>query len=352
MKIRYIPLLLLITVTLSSCLGDNGNNPDPLELATVYVSNEGNFSDANGTITSYDPKSGSTLKAAFEDANGRPLAGIIQSAKIRGSRMYIVLNEANKIEIVDVRSLESIGTIEMSTTPTDFEILTEQVGYVSNLYDGSISIVDLENFEETDEERISVGSQPRSMVRIGNFVYVANSGSGDDQTVTVVNGSNDTVEETIEVGAGPTEIARDTGNRLWVVCKGKIAYDENWERDPENDIPGSVHIIDGQTATVIDSIETGGHPTGIALNNNGAEAYLIDEVLSAINMNTFEIKEDTLIDRTFSSIEYMPTEGRLYVGDSKGYSQNGQAIVYELDGTAIDSFSVGIAPKAFHFIVN
>ncbi len=92
MKIRYIPLLLLITVTLSSCLGDNGNNPDPLELATVYVSNEGNFSDANGTITSYDPQSGSTLKAAFEDANGRPLAGIVQSANIRGSLIYIVLN--------------------------------------------------------------------------------------------------------------------------------------------------------------------------------------------------------------------------------------------------------------------
>ncbi|SMO43120.1 YncE family protein [Fodinibius sediminis] len=351
MNVRYVLFFLLSASIFTSCLGDTGNNPDPLELATVYVSNEGNFSDASGSITSYDPESGSSLQSAFEEANGRPLAGIIQSVKIRGERLYIVLNEANKIEVTEVGTLESIGTIEMSTTPTDFELINEEVGYVSNLYDGSVTVVNVQDFEETDTA-IAVGSQPRSMVRLGNMVYVANSGSGSANTITVVNASSDTVMDTIEVGAGPAEIALDVSNRLWVVCSGKIAYDENWERDPANDVPGSVYILDGGSATVIDSIQTGGHPSDIALNNEGAEAYLIDEAVSVVDMNTYEVKEARFIDRTFSSIEYMPTEGRIYVGDSRGYSQNGQALIYELSGTAVDSFTVGIAPRIFHFIVN
>ncbi|WP_372636798.1 YncE family protein [Fodinibius sp.] len=342
--------LLVIPFLISSC-ADGGNNPDPLELSSVYVTNEGNFSDSDGSLTSYDPESGSILKKAFENANGRPLAGIIQSSKIAGEHVFIVLNDANKIEVAEIESLESVATIELSTTPTDFEIINNQTGYVSNLYDGSITVIDLENFEETGQ-RISVGSQPRTIFRLDNRAYVANNGAGNDHTISVINTTSHTVDHTIEVGAGPADISVDMSGRLWVVCNGLIAYDENWERDPDNDKPGSVYLIDGSSATVIDSIATGGHPSGIALANEHARAYLLNDGISVIDMNTLSVEEEPFSPRSFNAIGYLPTQERLYVGDSRGYGQAGQALIYDLQGTAVDSFSVGIAPNGFHFMVN
>lgn len=352
MKQRFIFSLSLLVATffIGSCV-DGGNSPDPLELSSVYVTNEGNFNDSDGSLTSYDPESGSTLKKAFENANGRPLAGIIQSAKIAGEHIFMVLNNANKIEVAEVESLESVATIELSTTPTDFEVINNQTGYVSNLYDGSITVVDLENFEETDQ-RISVGSQPWTIFRMNNLAFVANKGAGNDNTISVINTESHTVEHTIEVGSGPQDISRDMAGRLWVVCNGLIAYDENWERDPANDKPGSVYLIDGSSATVIDSIETGGHPSGIALDNDNAKAYLLNDGISVIDMNTLSVEEEPFTSRSFSAIGYLPTQERLYVGDSRGYSQDGQALIYDQQGTAVDSFNVGIAPSGFHFVVN
>lgn len=352
MKQRFILCLSLLVATffIGSCM-DEGNNPDPLELSSVYVTNEGNYNDSDGTLTSYNPESGSTLKKAFENANGRPLAGIVQSAKIAGGHIFIVLNNANKIEVAEIESLESVASIELTTTPTDFEFINNKTGYVSNLYDGSVTVIDLENYEETGQ-RISVGSQPRTIFRLNNLAYVANNGAGNDNTISVINTSDNTVEHTIEVGPGPQDIRVDSAGRLWVVCNGLIAYDENWQRDPANDKPGSVYLIDGGSATVIDSIATGGHPTGIALDNENARAYLLNDGISAIDMNTLSVEEEPFSSRSFNAIGYLPTQERLYVGDSRGYSQAGQALIYDLQGTAVDSFNVGIAPNGFHFVVN
>jgi len=350
MKYRLIFSLLLFGIVASSCV-DEGNNPDPLELSSVIVTNEGNFSDSDGSLTSYDPASGATLEKAFEHANGRPLAGIIQSAKIAGEYIYIVLNATDKIEVAEIKSLESVATIELSKTPADFALINDQTGYVSNLYEGTVTVVDLENYSATDQT-IQVGSQPRSIVRLNNRAYVANNGSGNGNTISVINTSDHTVDHTLEVGPGPDAMAIDANGRLWVVCSGLTAFDDNWERDPANDKPGSVYLVDGASATVIDSVATGGHPAGIALNNDNGKAYLLDEGISVIDMNTLDIAEEPFTSRPFNAIGYFPAQQRLYAGQSRGYGQNGQALIYDLQGVPVDSFNVGIAPNGFLFMAN
>lgn len=349
-----VPLTLLAgSLLLVSCSDDSEKQPEPVESASVYVTNEGNFSDSNGSLTSYQPDDGTTLQNAFEEANGRPLAGIVQSSRITDGRMYIVLNMANKIEVVDAHTLESLGTIELSEPPSAIEVIDGETAYVTTLNNvdvvDSVHVVDLSNMTETNR-RIPVGNQPRDIVQVGDKVFIANSGGGNGHTLTMYQMQKD-VTESVEVGHGPTQIVADSEKRLWVVCSGRVAYDDNWQRDPENDIPGSVYILDGSSGTVIDSVETGGHPSSIALNEDRAQAYLLNEGVSTIDMNTFDLQED-FIPRSFSAIGYFPLQQRLYLGDSRGYSQEGQALIYNLEGTAVDSFAAGIAPSGFGFYSN
>ena len=352
MKIRYSIFLLLLTLFAASCSDNNGTNPDPLELSSVYVANEGNFSQSNGTITSYNPESDSTALKAFETVNGRPFAGYIQTSKIVGDRMFIVSNQANKVEVVEKSTLESMGTIQLSASPTAIGAIgnTAYVGIADfNNFEFKISLVDLSTMEMTGES-IPVSSTPRDIVQVGGKLYVTNNGGN---TVTVINPEDNTVTDTITVGASPNEMLVDNENRIWLLCNGKIPYDGEGET-----IPGSLYILDGQNAAKIDSITTGiaadaiTYKKRLALNTDQAKAYLINDGISAIDMNTYDIEQKIVDSGSFYSIGYFDVQDRLYLGKINGFTQPGKALIYDLQGTAVDSFNVGIVPNDFHFIQN
>lgn len=348
---RFLILFLLAATTILHACSDARNEPEPLQPSTVYVTNEGNFSDANGSITTFDPQEKTSVQQAFQNANGRPLAGIIQSTTVIDGQMYIVLNNADKIEVVDAVSFTSVGTITLSKTPVALVKVGDDRAYVSNLYDNSVAVIDLENLEET-AVTIPVGMNPQAMVRVNNRVYVSNNGFGNENTISVINVELNAVESTLTVGNGPGDLIVDEANRIWVVCNGLIAYDDNFNRDPENDIAGSVYVLDGENGTVLSSIATGGHPGGLALNEQARRGYLLNGGVQIINMNSMEIAAELFVDRTFNAIAYSVDEELIYMGQSRGFAQKGQAIRYDLNGVAIDSFSVGIAPAEFKFVEN
>lgn len=345
--ILYIFTALFLFVSCS----DSSNEPQPPQLASVYVMNEGNFSDANGSVTSYNPQTGNSLQQVFEKVNDRPLAGIIQAAAVIGERMFIVLNSADKIEVVDARSFTSIGTIELSKTPAAIIPAGDEKAYVSNLYANSLSIVDLERLRTTGTI-IPVGSNPQAMARVGNYVYVANNGFGNANTISVIDTQTDAVKTTLAVGHGPVDLTVDQANRVWVVCNGLIAYDENYNRAPEDDLPGSVHVINGETAALAGVIQTGGHPSDLALNEQSGQGYLLNDGIWIIDLNRMDMETTPLSTRDFNAIAYSPYSNLIYAGQSRGFTQRGQAIRYEPEGTAVDSFTVGIAPREFKFIKN
>lgn len=351
MKNQSLLFILCTFLLFTACSDDNGNSPEPAPLSAVFVTNEGNFSDSNGSITSFDPETGNTIQQAFENANGRPLAGIIQSATIINERLFIVLNNADKIEVVDPASFTSVGTIGTSQTPVAIVSDGNGQAYVSNLFANSVSIINLETLEETGQT-ISVGANPQAMVRVDNRIYVANNGFGNDSTLSVINTQTGSVENTLVVGNGPTEMVVDSQNRVWVVCNGLIAFDEDFNRTPEDDVPGNVTVIDGGQAEVSTRIETGGNPNGLALNEQTGRGYLLNEGVQIINLNTVQLQGDSFTSRSFNAIAYSPDEQLIYVAQSQGFTQPGQALRYNLQGTAIDSFSVGIAPNGFRFLQN
>src|SRR5699024_812345 len=108
----------------------------------AYVINEGNFSQPNGSIFGFSPK---IIKAdsAYNLASGHKFYGFIQSASVNDDSLYIVSNSPNKIEIVSLNPLKSVGTINYSKTPTYIVSAGNGKAYVTNLNDKSVSVVDL-----------------------------------------------------------------------------------------------------------------------------------------------------------------------------------------------------------------
>jgi|GEM_PF-815297 len=350
-KSILLTLTLLILFSATACSDDPVSNMQEEELLSILVINEGNFADSNGSITSYDPVTGQVIQNKFQQVNGRPIAGIIQTAVRSGERLFIVSNTSDKIEVADAVSMESIGTITFDNgiTPGGFALSDDSRGYVSDLFTNMVAVVDLENLETT-ETLIEVGDNPQEMLVVGNRLVVANNGFGNDNTVSIIDTETDQVTATLETGSGPLQLIPDRLDRIWVLSNGYRAYDENWNRDPDNDTPGRIDVIELSTEQITATIETGGFPKSFSVDLDLGLGWVVNEnAVQLIDLNSFEVTDESFISRDFNGIGYSQSENRLYLAQSRGFTQAGQTIIYDLEGAAVDSFQVGIAPKDFLF---
>ncbi|HYW35477.1 MAG TPA: DUF5074 domain-containing protein [Balneolaceae bacterium] len=351
--------VILATFIISGCSNNSTGNKSLLPTTgSVYVTNAGNFSQSNGSITSFDAQTGKTDTVAFKLVNKRPFAGLIQSARIFGNKFYIVSNRTDKIEVTDAKTLESLATISMADSPTAFQKVSDSKAYATTLNNNtlvdSVSIINLSSNEETDQ-RIAVGNQPSDIVKVNSKVFVSNAGgvqpNSADSTISVINTNTDAVEDTITVGYDPVQMAVDGLNRIWVVCHGLVAYDKNYNRLPNKDEPGGIYVINPRQGKVIYSKTLKQRPSQIALDKQDSRAYLLlTDKVETINMKTFNIRNASFINRKFNVIDYSPNERMLYLAYRNGYVQRGEAVRYDLKGTAVDSFKTGYAPIGFHFV--
>lgn len=345
----YLLALLLLAGCSDDLLNDSTGNGD----GQVLVLNEGNFSDSNGSLTLYDPDSGESSLQAYQQANSQDFTGFIQSGISVGDDLFIVKNSPNEIEILDPVTLNSNRVIslgEQEITPVHAVRLNNEKGYLSSLYDGRVYILNLQE-GTVEEEGIEVGSNPQQMLIAGSRLFVANSGFGYDNRVSVIDTQTDELLTHITVGAGPSRLELDSDNRVWVLSRGLQAYDDGFERDPENDQPGQIDLIDPSGPAHLATIETGGFPTAFALDPLNRTAWVVNEdQVQQINMETLSLDDERTIDESYHGIGFYQERGEFYLAENPSYDQNGRVIVYSLEGAPVDTFATGVAPKDFLFL--
>jgi YVTN family beta-propeller protein len=346
MKKSLLQLTVLLLLVTTSC---DSNNSDPkVTLNGVYVLNEGNFNKTNASITAYDPETKEVSQNRYENENGVPIGDVLHSVTEIDGRLYLVVNNSHKIEVVDKESLTKITTIQIANeaSPRQLVKASDSKAYVANLYGNSISIINLETNEV--DSTIAVGLNPEGIAVVGKRAYVTNSGLGNGNTISVINTETNEVIDTITVGDNPVGIIKESNDRLWVVCVGSYG---DFNNPDDSGTPGEIYVINGSTGEKITNFEVGGHPGDLVLNERDDIAYLINGAIMSIDMNTYETLDSTFINRNFYSIGLSTSdESQFFWGsDAKNFNQAGVAIQYDINGVKLDSFPTGIIPGAFYF---
>jgi DNA-binding beta-propeller fold protein YncE len=217
----YLPALLIAAAAFfTSCKPDP--DPPPTNTGTDYrkgmwIINEGQFLGGNASITwiTYD---GATRKTdVFTEINGRPLGDIAQSITVIGSRAYVVVNNSGKIEVLNTSTMASSGTITGFTSPRYIQEVSPGKAYVTDLFGGNISIVDLETKSITGS--IPASGWTEQMVVKNNEVFV---GLGDTNFVYVINATTNVITDTIPVTEGVSGMTLDGAGNLWVQIPARL----------------------------------------------------------------------------------------------------------------------------------
>lgn len=350
----YLCCAFTLAVLFTGCLKSENETIVPNYISEgVFIVNEGSFNAGNSSISYLNLNNQTMSNNVFESTNGFPLGDVAQSMTISDGKGYIVVNNSQKVEVVDISNMNNIATISGFQSPR-YMITRGTKGYVSDWFDNNIKVIDLST--NTIINTIPTGNGPEQMLIFNQKLFVANVGGfGNETTVTVINLNTETVLATIQIGTNPNSLKLDNNNKLWVLCGGSLGPD--FTGGTADDIGGSLWKIDPVSLVVEQSypMQQGDHPSRLAINGaanylyylKGSDGYTGSVyTASVVNPN---LNSAPFISKSFYGFNVDIASGIIYGGYVPGFTQNGMIFRYQPNGVLIDSMEVGIAPNYFIF---
>lgn len=313
----------------------------------LLVINEGPYQSGTGTITAYDRTTGLVTQDIYQLVNGKPLGNVVTSFTVQGDYAYIVVNNSNKIEVVNISSFVSAGTIEGLSFPAYMQGFDNSKGYVSCM-DGTVKVVDLTTHTVTAS--IAAGAGPDKMLLAGDLWVLNGGGFASDSTVSIIDTSADTVKKTLIPGHVPSGIVKDVNGKVWILCSGN-----GWNGWPAaTDSYGRLVCIDPADFSVIKSFDFPSkdiHPDNLVTNALGDILYYNHPAgIFEFTIHDAALPEEPLVKRNtmLYGMGYDPASNRLLGTDAMDYVQNGWVYFYDpSEGTPLDSFQTGVIPNGF-----
>lgn len=310
----------------------------------VFIVNEGNFGRGNASLSYYDLGSNHAYADVFGAVNGRALGDVANEMVIRGGRGYVVVNNSQKIEVVDLATNLLVGTIATGagSSPYDIAFINDSLALVTDLYGNQLLKVNLATLSVTGS--MAVGDNPEGIAILNGKAFVANSGFGYGRTLSVVDIASMATLKRLTVADNPVSVLATPAGMVYVVCGGSYG-DFN---DLTDDTPSKIMVVDPASLTVVDSILIGGHASRMAIGSDGI-GYVPKEA-EVIRVDT---RSNTVTGRfvagSFYGVGVESVSGDVYLADPKSYIQPGEVVVFSSTGIERTRFTAGVVPGSFAF---
>jgi YVTN family beta-propeller protein len=348
----FFVAITLLTV-LASCHKDkvtpNQGTPKA-ERAGIYILNQGGFGANNSTLTYYDYATKQLTADLYKTINGTDLGDTGNDAEIYGSKMYIVVNVSNVVDVVNAKTgklikQNSLVNNGVGRQPRSVAFYKGNAFITS--YDGTVAVMDTTSLAIT--QYITVGRNPEQLVVSNGKLYVANSGGlsfgNPDNTVSVIDLGTLTETKKITVIANPVTMAADNYGHVYVLSLGDFAS-----------IQGGMTIIDN-TTDVAKSQTTLSLGYNIPMAANGDYVYYptLDNKIAVYNAKTQSagaanfITDGTALTSPYA-IAVDSLSGEVFVSDAKDYSSNGTLYAFDKTGKKEYSITTGINPGRIIFV--
>lgn len=379
---RYLIIYITLLLALIGCRTDDiivymedvdtGVEAVPTEVAGMYVLCEGNMGSNKCTLDYLD-LSGETIhyqRNIYSERNPnevKELGDVGNDAQIYGSRLWLVINCSNKVEVCRASDAVKIGKVDVPNCRyvafhEGYAYVSSYVGPVSVSHDaplGRVYKVDTLTLQKVDS--IVVGYQPEEMAIVDGKLYVANSGGyrvpDYDHTVSVINLETFKEERKIDVAVNLHRCRADKYGNLWVTSRGDY-YDEQPKLfclSP--DVWGNMEVVDDFDIPVSD------------LCIVGDSLYYIGTQFSYITMK--DVRETGIVNvrtrekvnaQLSSSDEFQnmkqpygiivhPQDRDFYLMDAKYYVSSGELLHFKSDGTFDYKVRTGDIPAHAVFLM-
>lgn len=342
--------LFWLFITLSCKKEDDTRTiPDNGYRGGIYIVNESPFLTGTGTVDYLNRK-----MIKFEDLypasnNGQVLGNLVNSIQVIGSETYIVVNNANKIEIVDSKTFTKTGTIDNLPSPRYIVQGDESSAFISCWGDSSVKVINLQSNAIIHSFKLN---GPEKMAKIDDKLWVLSQGGlSVDSVILVIDIPSISVVKTLQVYPQPSGIQTDKNENVWVICSGR----NSWH--PGGESKGHLICFSPDDYSILKDIEfplLSSHPEELIIGGTGdVMFYRYPGGIFKIGIEANEPENLPFIARAngFYSLAYDEIEDAVYGSDPLNYQQNGWIYKYRADsGAVIDSIGAGLIPGEIYIM--
>lgn len=368
-------IIFAMTAMLSSCRHDDiifipervpVSSPEPSSVSGFYLLNSGNMGSNKATLDYYSYLTGIYTRNIYGEANPdvpMEMGDVGNDIAIYGSRIYVVVNCSNKVEVLDAASARRIGQIDIPNCrfikfhngfayvtsyagPVEINEHYRQRGYVAKIDTVSLTVTD----------RCLVGYQPDGIEIVANNIYVANSGGymvpNYEHTVSVIDIDSFSETERFDVGVNLSLLLADHEGKLWIASRGDYI-----------DVVPRIYCYDTRKRRLVATLDVGAssmclHGDSIyAISNEWNEATMSRRSgYAIINTHSMERVADSFIsDGSESKIKVPycvavnPVNGDIFVTDARNYVNPGYLYCFDKDGHAKWNVRTGDVPAGIIF---
>lgn len=340
--------------------------PDPTSaIKGFYLVNEGNMNMNKASLDYLDLVNGIYTRNLYNQVNPevtKGLGDVGNDIAIYGSKLYVVVNISNKVEVLNVKTGKRVGQINI--TNCRYVTFSNGKAYVS-AYLGRVGdpkapngiVAEIDTNKLIINRTVEVGRQPEEMAIIGSKLYIANSGGYSppnyESTVSVIDLTTFREEKRIEVGINLHRIKADRYGDLYVTSRGDYYT-----------IPSRLYVIDTHTDQVKKVFEIAA--SNLAIDDDLAYIYSTEwnytQGKNTISYNMIDVKNETLLAQKFITdgteknikipygIAVNHANKDVYVTDAKDYVTPGKLHCYTAMGKLKWSVTTGDIPAHIAFV--
>jgi hypothetical protein len=338
--------------------------PNPASVIKgVYLLNEGNFNANKATLDYVDYTTGQFRKNIYNQVNPevtKGLGDVGNDMAIYGSKLYVVVNNSNKIEVLNAKTGKRITQIDLLNCR--YITFRQNKAYVSaylsaignaNAPNGIVAEIDTSSLQI--ERRVTVGRQPEEMAVINNNLYVANSGGYSppnyERTVSVVDLTTFTETRRIDVAINLNQIKADRYGDLYVTSRGDYLT-----------IPPKLYVVNAQSGQIKKAFDIPARTIAldddqlfiISTNSGNAQQKYTYQIL---NVNTETLLSQPFItdgtDLTVTQpygLAINPATKEILLTDARDYVTPGTLYCFDATGKKKWQVTTGDVPAHFAFI--
>ena len=343
---RYLILLLFIPGIFSCNDDDDCCLPVEETTGNIWIVNEGLFLQNNASLDIFNATTSDLSSGVFATANGRSLGDIAQSIVFHDKKAYVIVNNSQRIEVIDETDYTSIATITDNMVSPRYGLVWSDKLYVSDMAAPQLHVIDPTS--NAVVEQIDLTHPAEQIIQYNNLIYAtSNSFTNPLNHLYVIDPNQGRLIDSIEIGLNPNAMTLDASNMIWVMCDGVFGQDSTsalYRINPRQNSIDKVFTFDNFRPA---------YPTRLIVNADNPRSIYINGSLGLykMDMENFDLPTLPFIQYVggIYGIGIDPDSGRIYIGDSEGFTAEGSMSIYDPNGTLIETMNVGFLPSQFYF---
>jgi len=313
----------------------------------ILVGNEGTFQFNNASIGVWDETTNQYFEERFLHANQAPLGDILQHMWIDGDRLWLVVNNSQKIEIVDLSDFRRLTTIRPIHSPRFVAPATDTTTWVSQIWEDSIVVIHRQRLEILEKLPFPPGWS-EELLPLGPWMWIASPSlhSGPPNPYLYrMRMTPPHVLDSLSLSASPTHLLRTDDTTVWVFCTGHTP----------SRTPPSLFAVHAQRFVVLRKypLPASQNALGTAMtwNSRVQKLFILHGQVYALPTNEDNAELQLWLPakgKTYYSIGYDERRDLLLLADAIDFVQRGVVEIRRPpDTNLIIAFRAGVIPSRF-----